>query len=88
MKSKAFSSVVILGTLAVVYVGCVVQNRPADSTPAATATPAATTAPAAATTPAATTTTTATTTAPPANTGKVLSAPKPTATDAGAAPTQ
>ena len=41
MKSKAFSSVVILGTLAVVFIGCVVQNRPADSTPAATTQPAA-----------------------------------------------
>ena len=72
MKSKAFSSVVILGTLAVVFIGCVVQNRPADSTPAATPQPAATGAPTA-TTPAAT---------------AVLSAPKPAAADAGAAPTQ
>jgi len=93
MKSKAFSSVVILGTLAVVFIGCVVQNRPADSTPAATTQPAASGAPTA-TTPAATATatttatTTASTTPPPATPGKVLSAPKPAAADAGAAPTQ
>ncbi|MFO0570613.1 MAG: hypothetical protein U0263_33555 [Polyangiaceae bacterium] len=87
MKSKAFPIVALLGTGLMVFAGCVIQNRPADSTPAAT--PAATTAPAAATTttPATTATTTAaptatTTTAAPSP--KVLSKPKAQAIDAGA----
>ncbi|MBK8998198.1 MAG: hypothetical protein IPM35_20940 [Myxococcales bacterium] len=90
MKSKAFSSVAILGTLAVVFIGCVVQNRPADSNPTATAAPTATPAPATTDTAAPTATTTATaaptttTTAAPA--GKVMKQPKaadPAATDGG-----
>jgi hypothetical protein len=91
MNSKAFSGVVIFGTLAVIFAGCVVQNRPADSTPAATAEPAPVATPAATTTtdPAATATATATATAAPAATvpGKVLSQPKAAApADAGTAP--
>lgn len=97
MKFKAFPAVTLLGTLAVVFVGCVIQNRPADSTPAATATPAATntaapTATATATaaptatataTPSVTATATATATAP---TGKVMTKPKAEAVDGGASP--
>ena len=93
MNSKASSSVVIFGTLAVIFAGCVVQNRPADSTPAATAEPAPVATPAA--TPTATPTDAdaaapaPTTTAVPAATapGKVLSQPKATpAADAGTTP--
>jgi hypothetical protein len=91
MKSKAFPTVVILGTLAVVFIGCVVQNRPPDSSPAATTAPAATAAPAATDTanPTATATPTpAVTTAPAATgtaapTGKVMNQPKAEGGDGG-----
>ena len=89
MNSKAFSGVVIFGTLAVIFAGCVVQNRPADSTPAATAEPAPVATPAATTTTDPAATATATATAAPAATvpGKVLSQPKAAApADAGTAP--
>jgi hypothetical protein len=35
MKSKAFLTVPVLGVLALVAYGCVVQEKPADSAPAA-----------------------------------------------------
>lgn len=95
MKSKTLPAIAILIVLGSVGAGCFIQQRPADSTPAAAtpAQPAATTAAPAGTTPAATATATATTTATatatataaPAGTPgpKVLSKPKAGATDAG-----
>lgn len=96
MKSNTFLTVSALGILAVVGVACVVEQHPADSTPAtaapaatppppATNAPAATTATPAATAPATTATATATaaTTATPPP--KMLSKPKAatTAADGG-----
>lgn len=89
MKSKAFPVVATLIAFGVIGVGCVIQQKPADTTPApATAAPAATTPAATATAePAPATTTAPTTTAAPTTNpaaGRKLSKPaQPAVADAG-----
>jgi hypothetical protein len=86
MKLKAFPIVAVLGTIAAVAAGCVVNQRPADSTPQTAQPPPpapATAAPAETAAPAATETAAPAATTPPP--GRMLSKPKAPDADAGAA---